>query len=81
MILRLPHDYLPNTGCNDGCRKYRASRPKIGSRYGLGQKRCQICEVFIQWDGIWCPCCGCRLRHKPKNRKFKEMLLKIVTVS
>ncbi|MDQ3851427.1 MAG: hypothetical protein M3299_01175 [Thermoproteota archaeon] len=26
-----------------------------------------MCELFIKWDGLWCPCCGCRLRTKPKN--------------
>jgi hypothetical protein len=27
-----------------------------------GQKRCQICEIFIRWDELWCPCCVFRLR-------------------
>jgi hypothetical protein len=24
-------------------------------RYSTGQKRCQICEIFLKWDGLWCP--------------------------
>ncbi|NWG37858.1 MAG: hypothetical protein HXY31_09650, partial [Nitrososphaera sp.] len=39
-----------------------------------GQKRCQICEIFIKWDGLWCPCCGYRLRTKPRNLKYKAKL-------
>jgi cell division protein FtsB len=23
--------------------------------------------LFIKWYGIWCPCCGCRLRANPRN--------------
>ncbi|MEW5841150.1 MAG: hypothetical protein AB1753_09120, partial [Thermoproteota archaeon] len=38
------------------------------------QKRCQICEIFIKWDGLWCPCCGYRLRTKPRNLKYKAKL-------
>ena len=40
----------------------------------LGQKRCQICEIFIKWDGIFCPCCGCRLRIGTRLFKDKAKL-------
>jgi len=59
---------------------YRAS-PKLDKssfgqgRYATGQKRCQICEIFIQWDGLMCPCCSYRLRLKPRNMKSKIRLL------
>ncbi|HEU4605648.1 MAG TPA: hypothetical protein VFS46_05360, partial [Nitrososphaera sp.] len=43
-------------------------------RYASGQKGCQICEIFIKWDGLWCPCCGYRLRTKPRNLKYKAKL-------
>jgi len=26
------------------------------------------------WDGLWCPCCGYRLRTKPRNLKYKAKL-------
>ncbi len=60
--------------CKDLCMQYKASRPIGKSRYGSGQKRCQICEVFIQWEGFFCPCCGCRLRSTPRNRQWKARL-------
>ncbi len=25
-------------------------------------------------DGLWCPCCGYRLRTKPRNIKYKQKL-------
>ena len=57
--------------CKGICTKYRATKPTIGGRYDAGQKRCQICEIFIQWDGLWCPCCGYRLRTRPRNARYK----------
>jgi hypothetical protein len=57
--------------CKGICQQHKALRPANGSgggrRYSAGQKRCTICELFMKWDGLWCPCCGCRLRTKPKN--------------
>ena len=49
-------------------------RHKDSYRYDTGNKRCQICEIFIKWDGLWCPCCGYRLRTKPRNLKYKAKL-------
>ncbi len=61
--------------CKGICTRHRAQRPS-GSfgRYATGQKRCQICAIFMRWDGLWCPCCGCRVRTKPRNSKFKRKL-------
>ncbi|MDQ3969549.1 MAG: hypothetical protein M3275_14290 [Thermoproteota archaeon] len=57
--------------CKGICERHRALRPSDGSggrRYSAGQRRCQICEIFIKWDGgVWCPCCGGKLRTKPRN--------------
>jgi hypothetical protein len=60
--------------CKGICSRHRAIKPKSGQRYTLGQKRCNNCQIFIKWQGIWCPCCGYRLRHKPRNGKFKDMM-------
>ena len=51
-------------------------RHKALGRYTTGHKRCQVCELFVQWDGLFCPCCGCRLRTRPRNMKFKVKLRK-----
>ncbi len=55
--------------CKGICERHKALRPADGSRgrYSAGQKRCAVCELFIKWDGLWCPCCGCRLRANPRN--------------
>ncbi len=60
--------------CKGICVRYKAQKPVGVGRYATGQKRCQICELFIKWDGLWCPCCGYRLRTKPRNLKYKAKL-------
>ncbi len=60
--------------CKGICIRYKAQKPVGSGRYATGQRRCQICEIFIKWDGLWCPCCGYRLRTKPRNLKYKAKL-------
>ena len=60
--------------CKGICIRHKASGPISYGRYAAGQKRCQICEIFIKWDGIFCPCCGCRLRIGPRLFKDKAKL-------
>ena len=62
--------------CKGICLRHKAIRPKTGQRYLIGQKRCQVCQLFINWQSIFCPCCGYRLRSRPRNRKFKLTLRK-----
>jgi hypothetical protein len=65
--------------CKGICIRHRAQRP-AGSfgRYATGQKRCQVCAIFIRWDGLWCPCCGCRVRTRSHNSKLKQKLKTII---
>ncbi len=60
--------------CKGTCEQYKANKPIGIGRYASGQKRCQICELYISWDGLWCPCCGYRLRCKPRNITYKDKL-------
>jgi len=60
------------TFCNGICNRYKTVKPNGTGRYSAGQKRCNLCDIFMQWEGIFCPCCGHRLRLKPKSGKYKE---------
>ena len=52
--------------------EYKANKPPAGTgRYASGQRRCQVCQIFIKWDGLWCPCCGYRLRTNPRKGAYK----------
>ena len=64
--------------CKNQCVKYNATRPINGSRYGSGQVRCQICEIFMTKEGAtethYCKCCNYKVRIKPRDRIFKEKI-------
>jgi len=45
---------------------------KTGKRYAGGGKFCEICNVFISWGKVSCPCCKARLRTRPRSRKGWE---------
>lgn len=78
-------------GCTDVCEKYRAIKPTAGKgRYKSGQVRCMICTIYISRNGcldkngnectinttgLYCKCCGMRVRTRPHNRKYKERLM------
>lgn len=63
-----------NMACKGLCTRYKAQKLYGVGRYISGQKRCQICEVFVNWSGLWCPCCRQRLRLKPRLMKFKTKI-------
>ena len=57
------------------CKRHKAPKPPNNvSRYAAGQKRCNLCEVYMVHDEIFCPCCGGRMRTHPRNRRYKEAL-------
>jgi hypothetical protein len=60
--------------CKGICLRHKAIKPVGAGRYVNGQKRCQVCEIFMEWPGLFCPCCGYRLRTRPRNIKYKTKL-------
>lgn len=65
--------------CVEICKRYRAKRPVGGQRYNDGQKRCITCDMWIRWDGKFCPCCNIILRCNPR-KPMGKMLLKPMEV-
>ena len=64
--------------CDEICKRYKAIRGTRDSHYELGYKYCEGCEILIEWDGLWCPCCGFRIRSKRKTSKNRvKMVLEI----
>lgn len=75
--------------CKGICKKFRVKKPLSGSRYGSGQGRCQICDIWIDYQGAhnnngtpatensvgwFCNCCNYRIRQKPRNIIYKTKL-------
>ncbi|GEM_PF-340611 len=57
--------------CKGLCEKYKAKKGYGLFRYAFGQKRCQICQIFIRYGGTRCPCCGYKLRASPRQTKYR----------
>lgn len=60
--------------CKSLCGNYASAITPGLSRYADGQSRCITCDVYVKWEGIFCPCCGGRLRKKPRRSLNKEIL-------
>lgn len=66
--------------CKGICIKHKVKKAFGGGWYDSGAKRCNICELFIKWDGIRCPCCSCILKTQPTTTKNKEKLKVRMTI-
>lgn len=60
--------------CNGKCGAFKATKPYGMGRYESGQSRCTECELYINYEGRFCPCCQGRLRKSPRSLKYKEQL-------
>ena len=62
--------------CKEICFRYivKSIVPKEIGPYGFGLKRCSSCEIYLDWNGNHCPCCGHFLRKKPRNAKGRDKL-------
>jgi len=61
--------------CKGICKRFKAKKPSVDkSRYELGQKRCKNCDIFLNYNDVWCPCCGCKLRTNPRSTKLRKKL-------
>ena len=55
--------------CRGACSLYKPSFSVDKFRYLNGQKRCSKCEIFLNWNDLYCPCCRHKLRTRPKTLK------------
>ena len=57
--------------CNQVCEKYRFVRNAHKKIYNSGASRCNgRCQIFLSFEGSYCPCCGVKLRKSPRNKQF-----------
>lgn len=59
-------------GCRERCERYRYRRRPGGDWYLGDTGRCTSCDIFVRWEGEWCPCCGTKLRKKPRTSGRKR---------
>jgi hypothetical protein len=60
--------------CRNLCERFNSRFIVGGSHYANGKKYCRRGEVYILYDGIFCPCCGMVLGTSPTNKRDKERL-------
>ena len=58
--------------CPGICEKYRAYRTGLTSGFTHGNKRCRRCDIFIKFDGMFCPCCFYKLQTKSRKKPTKN---------
>jgi len=58
--------------CKGICVGYKALGYTGRHRYENGQKRCTVCEEFLKYLGIRCPCCSVKLRTTPRGNKARK---------
>ncbi len=83
------NEIVKKGACNGACKAFRVRKPHGATRYGSGQGRCQICDVWIDHNGChlkdgspakegtigwFCNCCHYRVRQKPRNKIYKQKL-------
>jgi len=55
--------------CKNICVNFKNVKTVTGSPYLEGEKWCAACCIFIEWEGIHCPCCTRKLRVNPRSKK------------
>jgi hypothetical protein len=60
--------------CRNICERIYLKRQVGQSDYLVGKKYCRRCEVYLYYDGIFCPCCGMQLRTNPIDKEGKEKI-------
>ncbi|MGI9566658.1 MAG: hypothetical protein ACR2LL_06555 [Nitrosopumilus sp.] len=63
--------------CKGICQRHKEKKPHKKSRYDAGQKRCTICMEYLQWNGLFCPCCNMRLRGTSRHTKYQENISEV----
>lgn len=54
--------------CREVCKQYKATGTLSKGKYRLGQRRCSYCDIYLEYEGFWCPCCHSRLRWKRRDK-------------
>ncbi len=53
--------------CKGECLKYKAkSAKRAEKRYRPGVVKCITCEIYMEYDGLLCPCCRFHVRHRAR---------------
>lgn len=57
--------------CKGACEFHKSEGIPTNLIYQMGQKRCSLCEIFLETSNLRCPCCNSKLRTKARRSKNK----------
>jgi len=66
--------------CKGRCEKYKPVWKFGKIIYDEGIVRCRTCYEFLKWEGLWCPCCNCRVSHRARSKESKSIKDKMSNV-
>ncbi|NOJ26867.1 MAG: hypothetical protein DA330_02500 [Nitrososphaera sp.] len=66
--------------CKDLCQKHKARFEHSKGMYLNGYRFCRVCQVWFNTDSLYCICCGGRLGARPRSKKSKLLLSKMVVL-
>ncbi len=58
--------------CKNICHRIPNVKNYRGGRKKPNEKVCIQCEIQFPHDGLWCPCCGFRVRNRPRYSGRKK---------
>ena len=61
--------------CNGICVEFKPMSRSKGYYLQENGKRCTHCSTFIIFVGLYCPCCGHRLKTHPTNNKYRKPII------
>ncbi len=69
--------------CKGVCVRHKATHGggSYTLRYAEGQKRCQVCQIYLIWQtNNYCPCCGNKLRIKLGEGRLKQGVIQFLNI-
>jgi hypothetical protein len=60
--------------CRNICERLDDKISASEGNYFVGKKYCRRCEIFLHYNGTFCPCCGMQLRTTPTNKEDRKKL-------
>ena len=37
-----------------------------------------MCDIYLDWEGLYCPCCGFKLRTRPRGARLRKKLRELI---
>lgn len=59
--------------CKDICRTMKIPHTFGHPKYRNGNVWCKTCNVTFKYEGLYCPCCGYRIRRERRMHRVRRV--------